>query len=40
MIPTMSTGGRDSRFRGTGMRPLRVSGLFLGPDDARSHSLS
>ena len=41
MIPTMSTGATDSRFlRNAGIPAYGVSGLFLGPDDARSHGLN
>jgi len=41
VIPTMSTGATDSRFlRNAGIPTYGVSGLFLGPDDARSHGLN
>ena len=41
VIPTMSTGATDSRFlRNAGIPAYGVSGLFLGPDDARSHGLN
>ena len=37
----MSTGATDSRFlRNAGIPAYGVSGLFLGPDDARSHGLN
>ena len=41
VIPTMSTGATDCRFlRNAGIPAYGVSGLFLGPDDARSHGLN
>jgi len=41
VIPTMSTGATDSRFlRNAGIPAYGVSGLFLGPDDARAHGLN
>jgi acetylornithine deacetylase/succinyl-diaminopimelate desuccinylase-like protein len=41
VIPTMSTGATDSRFlRNAGIPAYGVSGLFLGPDDSRSHGLN
>ena len=41
VIPSMSTGATDSRFlRNAGIPAYGVSGLFLGPDDSRSHGLN
>ena len=41
VIPSMSTGGTDSRFlRNAGIPSYGVSGLFLDPDDNRSHGLN
>ncbi|HUM14275.1 MAG TPA: M20/M25/M40 family metallo-hydrolase [Candidatus Nitrosotalea sp.] len=41
VIPAMGTGATDSRFlRNAGIAAYGVSGLFLGPDDARLHGLN
>jgi acetylornithine deacetylase/succinyl-diaminopimelate desuccinylase-like protein len=41
VVPSMSTGATDSRFlRNAGIAAYGVSGLFLGPDDARAHGLN
>jgi acetylornithine deacetylase/succinyl-diaminopimelate desuccinylase-like protein len=37
----LGTGATDSRFlRNPGIPAYGMSGLFLGPDDARSHGLN
>ncbi|HYB71498.1 MAG TPA: M20/M25/M40 family metallo-hydrolase [Candidatus Bathyarchaeia archaeon] len=41
VVPSMSTGATDSRFlRNAGISAYGVSGIFLGPDDARAHGLN
>src|SRR5258706_6475310 len=41
VVPSMSTGATDSRFvRNVGIPMYGVSGLFLDPDDNRSHGLN